>query len=263
MTAFRFALLGAGKMATALTRGLLHAGIAASEIIAYDSDPEAAKAFREATGAAIAASPAELAAPNLILAVKPQYLEAALQPVDAAGKLVISIVAGVPLARLCALTGADAVVRAMPNTPALIGAGAGAYAVTAAVSEAQLQLVARVLAGCGSFFPVAEPLLDAVTGLSGSGPAYVFTFIQALADGGVAAGLPRDIALKLAAQTVAGSAQLVLETGTHPMALCDAVMSPGGTTAMGVLELARGAFSAVAAQAVLASAAKSAELGKR
>ena len=233
MNTFRFALLGAGKMATALTRGILNAGVSPAEIIAYDPAPGAARAFQEATGAVIAASPEELNAPNWILAVKPQYLETALKPVATQDKLVISVVAGVPLTRLAALSGTDAVVRVMPNTPALIGAGAGAYAATAAVTEEQRQLVARLLDGCGSFFAVSEHLLDAVTGLSGSGPAYVFTFIQALADGGVAAGLPRDVALKLAAGTVAGSARMVMETGSHPMALRDAVMSPGGTTAMG------------------------------
>ena len=150
----------------------------------------------------------------------------------------------------------------MPNTPALVGEGASAYAPGSGASVEDAALVGKILEAVGVAYQVKESDLDAVTGLSGSGPAYVFEFIQALADGGVAEGLSRDVAVKLAAQTLLGAAKMVLTTGKHPIELCDAVTSPAGTTSRGLELLAERAFHASAMQAVRAAAARSRELGK-
>ncbi len=249
-------------MATALAAGFLRSGIGADSIYAYDPNPDAAAAFSAGTQGQIIDDPAKLPAECFVIAVKPQQLDSALKAVNMAGSLIISIVAGASVARIAELTGSEKVIRVMPNTPALVGSAAGAYTASDKVSADELLFAGKLLAGCGKFFPVNESQMDAVTGLSGSGPAYVFNFIQALADGGVTAGLPRNMALELAAATVEGAAKMVLATGSHPVALADQVMSPGGTTACGVLTLKRGKFDAVCADAVLAAAAKSAELGK-
>ena len=259
--------IGAGKMASALAGGVVRAGVfPAAELGAFDVDPRAARAFTETTGVACATADVAAAladADAVLLAVKPQMLSTAvegLQPV-LAGKLVISIVAGVPLARLAVLTGAARIVRVMPNTPALVGEGAAAYAAAPGALPADGELVEKILGAVGMVTKVAEPLLDAVTGLSGSGPAYVFEFIRALADGGVAEGLSRDAALRLAAQTVLGSARMVLESGEHPSVLKDRVTSPAGTTIRGLEVLADRAFAGAVTQAVRAGATRSRELG--
>ena len=151
----------------------------------------------------------------------------------------------------------------MPNTPALVGKGAAAFAGGSGASEEDLKFASDIFNAAGIGLQVPEKLLDAVTGLSGSGPVYVFEFIQALADGGVTEGLPRDIALQLAAQTVLGAAAMVLETGIHPAVLKDQVTSPGGTTSRGLEKLAEKGFSGTVLQAVRAASSRSAELGKK
>jgi pyrroline-5-carboxylate reductase len=153
-------------------------------------------------------------------------------------------------------------VRVMPNTPCLVGASASAYCVGGAATCEDGQLVERLLSAVGLAIALPEPLLNAVTGLSGSGPAFVCLIIEALADGGVKAGLPRDVALKLAAQTVCGTARMVLETGQHPAALKDAVASPGGTTIAGLHELERGGVRGSLMNAVEAATRRSRELGQ-
>ena len=200
-----------------------------------------------------------------MIAVKPQYLASALAPFKGkfADKLILSIAAGVTIETLSGLTGSCKIIRIMPNTPALVGKGAAAYAGSEAVSAEDLEFASGIFNAAGIGVQVPEKLLDAVTGLSGSGPAYVFEFIQALADGGVAEGLPRDTALRLAAQTVLGAAAMVLETGTHPAVLKDQVTSPGGTTSRGLEKLAEKGFSGTVIQAVRAASARSAELGKK
>ena len=153
--------------------------------------------------------------------------------------------------------------RVMPNTPALVGASASAFALGKAATAADAQLAHRLFSSVGKAYELKEGLLDAVTGLSGSGPAYVYLVIEALSDGGVAAGLPRDVATSLAAQTVLGSAKMVLETQLHPGALKDMVTSPGGTTIDGLHELERAAVRGAFMQAVRAAAEKSRKLGQR
>ncbi len=265
----RIGFLGAGKMATALARGFVHAGMVfPSEITASDPVDAARKRFATEVGAATVATNLEVAkaADILFLATKPDQTTAVLKEISQAftqKHLIISIAAGVTLGKLeAALPAGARVIRVMPNTPALVGAGASAFALGQSATAADGELAQKLLAAVGLALPVKEALLDAVTGLSGSGPAYVYQFIEALSDGGVAAGLPRDVATKLAAQTVLGAAKMVLETGQHPGALKDQVTSPGGTTIEGVHELEKGKLRGTVMSAVRAATEKSKKLGQ-
>jgi len=261
--------LGAGKMATALARGFISAEIAfPREIIASDLSPAARKNFSAETGAQISASNTDVLkfANILILAVKPDQVAGVLSELKSAWTkkhLLISIAAGVTISKIENLlpTGSR-VIRVMPNTPALVGESASAFALGKNATPADAELAKKLLSAVGVALQVKESLLDAVTGLSGSGPAYVYQFIEALSDGGVAAGLPRDISTKLAAQTVLGAAKMVLQTGQHPGALKDQVTSPGGTTIEGLHALEKGKMRATVMSAVRAAAEKSKKLGQ-
>ncbi len=261
--------LGAGKMATALAKGFIHAKlITPRQIIASDPLPAATAAFTKEVGAKTTASNVEVAqfADVLILAVKPDQVPGVLADIRdhfTEQHLLISIAAGVPIAKMEVGLGPNPrVVRVMPNTPALVGASASAYALGKSARPEDGQLAQKLFSSVGIAFQLREYLLDAVTGLSGSGPAYVYLFIEGLSDGGVAAGLPRDIATKLAAQTVLGGAKMVLDTGLHPDALKDMVTSPGDTTIEGLHELEKGNFRATAINAVRAATEKSRKLGQ-
>jgi pyrroline-5-carboxylate reductase len=261
--------LGAGKMATALGRGFIRAGlVSARQVMASDPNSAARAAFKKQTGAATTERNLEVAgfASTLILAVKPDYAATVLNEVrDAFTKdhLLISIVAGLPLAKMETALGTHArLVRVMPNTPALLGCSASGYSLGKATRPEDGRLAQKLFSAVGVAFPLKESLLDAVTGLSGSGPAYVYLFIEALSDGGVAAGLPRDVATQFAAQTVLGSARMVLETGLHPGALKDMVTSPGGTTIEGLHELEKAKFRGAVISAVRAATEKSKKLGQ-
>ena len=265
----KIGFLGAGKMATALAKGFVRAEMVfPREIIAADPFDTARKHFTNETGAKTSVANLEVAqaATVLILATKPDQVAAALAEISGVftkKHLLISIAAGVTLAKLENNLPAGArVIRVMPNTPALVGAGASAFALGKNATAADGELAKKLLSAVGIALPVKENLLDAVTGLSGSGPAYVYQFIEALSDGGVAAGLPRDIATKLAAQTVLGGAKMVLETGQHPGALKDQVTSPGGTTIEGLHELEKGKLRATVISAVRAATEKSKKLGQ-
>ena len=260
--------LGAGKMGTALAKGFINAGlVSAARIIASDPVEAARAAFAKETGAKAAASNAEVVkfAGIILLAVKPDQVAGVLGEIRGhftKNHLLISIAAGVTLAKLEAgLESGARVIRVMPNTPALVGAGASAYALGKSARPEDGALAQKLFSAVGLALPVKEPLLDAVTGLSGSGPAYVFLMIEGLSDGGVAAGLPRDVATKLAAQTVLGSAKMVLETGQHPGALKDMVTSPGGTTIEGLHELEKARVRGSFISAVRAATEKSKKLG--
>jgi pyrroline-5-carboxylate reductase len=235
--------------------------------VASDISASAGQAFSDSVGARAVASNMEVAqaATVLVLAVKPSQAAALLADLAQSiteGHLLLSIAAGVPLRKLEeALFEGARVIRVMPNTPALIGASASAYALGRWATAEDAQTAQRLFSSVGLAFQVEEKLLDAVTGLSGSGPAYVYMLIEALSDGGVAAGLPRDIAHKLAAQTVFGSAKMVLATGSHPGVLKDMVASPGGTTIQGIHELERAGFRAALMNAVCAAAQRARELG--
>jgi pyrroline-5-carboxylate reductase len=203
-------------------------------------------------------------APVLLLAVKPQILAKVVAQLSASNpqQLVISILAGVSIAQLEQAFPDRAVIRAMPNTPATVGMGMTAISAGNLVSPEQLELATQLFQAIGEVVTVPESLMDAVTGLSGSGPAYVAMAIEALADGGVAAGLPRQIADRLALQTVLGTAQLLKESKLHPAQLKDRVTSPGGTTIAGVRTLEQGGFRSALIEAVIAAANRSEQLGR-
>jgi len=265
----RIGFVGAGQMATALARGLVNSGIvAAADVTAADVSAAARERFATQTGARCVEDNAAVCSASdvVILAVKPQHMAEVLADVTpqvTADHLVISIAAGVSLATLTAALGSDRrVVRVMPNTPALVGAAAAGFAVGGTANAGDAELVERLLSTVGIAVPVAEPLLDAVTGLSGSGPAYAYQIIEALSDGGVRVGLPRDVATRLAAQTLLGAAKMVLETGRHPGDLKDAVTSPGGTTIAGLHALERGGIRGCLMNAVEAATIRSRELGQ-
>ena len=261
--------LGAGKMATAMAKGFLRAGLVSqSQLIASDVADGARQAFEHQLGARATEDNAEVVrfARILFIAVKPdQVLELLdeVRPRLTDAHLIISIAAGVTLGKIeDALFEGARVVRVMPNTPALVGASASAFSVGTSASREDAILVQKFLSAVGLALEVKEKLLDAVTGLSGSGPAYAFLMMEAMSDGAVAAGLPRDIATRLAAQTLLGAARLLLESGMHPGALKDMVTSPGGTTIEGLHELEKAGVRAGLMNAVRAAAEKSKKLGQ-
>jgi len=266
--------IGGGQMATALASGIISSGFTIAEnVVAGDVTEFSRNAFIKATGAK-AVIHNEEAVKNrdiVILAVKPQVMKQVLTELRGMIKenqLIVSIVAGFNInAILENLSEKDKpredirIIRVMPNTPALIGKGAAAYSLGGKATQEDGKTVERLCKGVGTAVEVPERLLDAVTGLSGSGPAYVYQFIEALSDGGVSVGLPRDIATQLAAQTVFGAAGMVLETGEHPACLRDRVTSPGGTTIAGLHALERGAIRATIIDGVKAATARATELG--
>ena len=261
--------IGAGQMARALGRGFVTAGlIDASRIVAFDPVPAAGEQFAaELAGAKLLASnQAVVSSADVIwIAVKPQQMSAVfdeVRPAVSSDKLFVSIAAGIPLARLYEGLGTQRVVRVMPNTPCLVGQGASAFALGNQAKAEDAGWVERLLTAVGTAAQVDEKLLDAVTGLSGSGPAFVYTIIEALSDGGVRAGLPRSLATALAAQTVRGAAEMVLVTGEHPAVLKDHVASPGGTTIAGLQALEHHGVRAALIAAVVAATERSKELGK-
>jgi pyrroline-5-carboxylate reductase len=240
----KIGFIGCGAMARALAGGLVESGVSPDRILAADPFPEARSAFEKAIGAKPVEDNAAVVAGAdvVVVAVKPGFVATILSDLDpklSAEPLWISIAAGIPLSTLRnALPESARVVRTMPNTPALVGAGATAYYPGPGVGDADIELVEGVLGAAGwCWRSPNEDLLDAVTGLSGSGPAYVFLILEALADAGVRQGLPRDAAGELATRTVFGAAKLALETGTHPAVLKDQVTSPGGTTIAGLEQL--------------------------
>ncbi|HVY71043.1 MAG TPA: pyrroline-5-carboxylate reductase [Verrucomicrobiae bacterium] len=265
----KIGFLGAGKMASALAKGFVQARLVdAGQMTASDPIEAARAAFERDTGVMTTADNAAVAAFGevLFLAVKPDQVVSVLSGLGAtltARHLIISIAAGVPIAKLEAAVPAGArVIRVMPNTPALVGASATGFALGKSASPEDAQLASKLFSAVGVAFQVKEALLDAVTGLSGSGPAYAYIMIEALSDGGVAAGLPRDVATRLAAQTMLGAAKMVLETGLHPGALKDMVTSPGGTTIEGVHELEKGGVRGALMNAVRVAADKARKLGQ-
>ncbi len=265
----RWGFVGAGKMATALIKGMIRAGSAKAEsIVASDPDEAARARLAGETGVVTLESNAELAAKSdlIVLAIKPQAAASVLdelRPVVTPQHLIVSIAAGVSLKALEDGLGEDLrLVRVMPNTPALVGEGASGYCLGRHALADDETLVRACLESVGGAYRVPERLLDAVTGLSGSGPAFVYIMIEALADGGVRVGLPREIAVALAARTVLGSAKMVLETKLHTGELKDQVTSPGGTTIAGIHALERGGIRAAIIDAVEAATDRAAELAR-
>ncbi len=262
------ALIGSGQMAEALMGGLLDSRVVdPARIFATDISDERRDFVKQRFGVRVGADNREAAlwADVIVLAVKPQILDAVLAglgPVD--GKLVISIAAGVSIARLANhLPARTRLVRVMPNAPALVREGVSALAFGPGLAEEDRVLARTVFEAVGRVVTVDEHLMAAITGLSGSGPAYVFMAIEALADGGVKMGLSRPVAELLAAQTVLGAARMLIETGEHPGRLKDRVASPGGTTMAGLHRLEQGGFRATLIDAVQAATERAEELGRK
>jgi pyrroline-5-carboxylate reductase len=261
--------LGAGNMAQALLRGCLaRAGLLPEHLGATDASPAALARVASEYAVRTFANNADAVqwASVVVLAVKPQVLPGVLfeiAPHVTPDKLVISIAAGVPSARISdGLGGHERVVRAMPNTPAIVGEGATAIVGGRGATPQDLAVADELFRSVGIVVQVAESMMDAVTGLSGSGPAFAFIAIEALSDAGVRAGLPRDVASKLAAQTLLGAGKLAVETGEHPARLKDMVTSPAGTTIAGVAALERAGYRHALIAAVEAATARSKELGQ-
>jgi pyrroline-5-carboxylate reductase len=263
----RITFLGAGNMANAIIRGLIRSGAKPSNITATVKREEKKTELEQTHG--ISAGFDNVAAARdadiVVLAVKPQAMDKLLTqiaPVIDAKKLVISVAAGVPIAAIERRFGSGArIVRSMPNTPALVGLGATAVSGGEHATPADLELAKKMFDAVGTTYVLDEVLLDAVTGLSGSGPAYIFLIIEALSDAGVKVGLSRHVALKLAAQTVYGSAKLLLETGSHPGTLKDQVTSPGGTAIAGLHTLEAGGLRTTLIDAVEAATHRAKQLG--
>jgi pyrroline-5-carboxylate reductase len=264
----QIAFIGSGNMTEALVTGLLKAGVSlSSELYATDIVPERQVHFKTRYGIKIGGRNSDAAAWGhiVILSVEPQILDkvlAEIRPTLRADSLVISVAAGYPIARVTAyLTSTTRIVRAMPNTPSTVLEGVTALSFGPGLSEDDRQAARVIFESVGKVVLVEEHLMDTVTGLSGSGPAYVYVLIEALADGGVKMGLPRATAELLAAQTTLGAARMVLESGEHPGRLKDRVASPGGTTIAGIHRLEEGRLRATLMDAVEAATKRSRELG--
>lgn len=266
----RIGFIGCGAMAEALAGGLIAAGVPSANLVAADPAESQRDGIAERLGIRTSAENADVVGESdiVVLAVKPGVVTAVLHDLantaDLARPLWISIAAGIPLAAIeSGLPPGARVVRAMPNTPALVGAGATALCANASASQAERATAAALFEAVGTTWVTPdESQLDAVTGLSGSGPAYVFLILEALGDAGVRMGLPRDAAYQLAFQTVYGAAKLALESGRHPAALKDQVTSPGGTTIAGLARLEAGGVRAAIYEAVTAATARSRELSR-
>jgi len=261
--------LGAGNMGEALIKGLLAAKLVpAQAIFATDVRPERLKELDRQYGIQISSDNAELVkrADIVILAVKPQIMDAVateIAPAVTRRKLLISIAAGVATDKIRARLPRDArLIRVMPNTPALVLEGATAIARADGLEPGDLDVAREIFGAVGRVVVLGEEMIDAVTGLSGSGPAYVAIVIESLADGGVRMGLDRATAMTLATQTVLGAAKLLLETGLHPGALKDMVSSPGGTTIAGIAALEEGGLRTTFIKAVERATQRSRELGQ-
>ena len=261
--------IGAGRMGRALASGLVQAGLVRAEQLSA-SDPSAAARSEFASAvpkATVVDNNAEVLRSSdiVFLAVKPQHVEdvlAELRPEATVEKLLVSIAAGISLQTLSDGLQTDRLIRVMPNTPCLVRFGACGYCLGTGASSDDGKLVARLLQSVGIAHQLDETMMDAVTGLSGSGPAFVYVMIEALSDGGVRMGLPHDVALKLAAHTVRGAAEMVVATGRHPADLKDEVTSPGGTTITGLQALEKGGMRAAMIAAVEAATRRCVELGE-
>ncbi len=263
----RLGIIGTGKMGSALIRGLIKAGLLIpDEIIASDIDQKTLDQLKKEVGIQVTGDNALVvkAAEMILLALKPDVIRSALEEVReslSSEHLVISIAAGVSIQAIEEAIGKKCrVIRVMPNTPCLIGAGASAFSPGQWATDKDRKDVRSLLEAVGVTVELPEKQLDAVTGLSGSGPAFVFMVIEALSEGGVKMGLSRPVAMQLAAQTVLGAARMVQETGKQPGQLKDQVASPGGTTIAGIAALEQGRLKSVLIEAVEAATRRSIEL---
>ena len=261
----KYAFLGAGKMAMALIQGALRANLCSpSEVIVSSRSQSGLETLVSATGVCSGASNAEAVsgADTVLLCVKPADALKALQEAgnSLAGKLLISVVTGLKIFTLRKAATGSRIIRAMPNTAAMVGRSATALAMDSDVTRTDISTAERLFSAVGEIFTISENQLDAVTGLSGSGPAFVYLVMEALSDGGVSAGLPRKLSQELAIQTVAGAAEMAATTKEHPALLREMVASPGGTTIAGLAVLEQAAVRSAFIGAVKAAAARSKEL---
>ena len=262
-------VLGCGTMGEAIVRGLLHSKrLKASQIFATDRRAEVVKALRDRHGVRATSSNVEAcrAADVVVVCVKPHEVGAAVSAPDTRqaleGKLVISIAAGVRLEQLAGWLPRSQLIRAMPNTPCLIGEGMTVIARGPGVSDEQATQALEIFRCVGRCLETDDKLMDAVTSLNGSGPAFAYIILEALADGGVRMGLRRDTAIEIAAQMFQGAARMELETGMHPAALKDQVTTPAGCTIAGLLTMEDGRIRSVIARAVEEAAGVAAKLGQ-
>lgn len=257
-------------MATALARGCIQSGlVSAKQVLAADPHADARRGFSEQVpGVEVFDSngPILSRADLIVLAVKPQVMSSVLaeiKPQVTAKQLFVSIAAGITLGRLAdGLPSGARLIRVMPNTPCLVGLGASCFSRGSTATATDADNVRQILASVGAAFEVPEESLDAVTGLSGSGPAFIYRVIESLAAGGTAMGLPEDLALQLAAQTAKGAAEMVLTTGRSPAELREQVTSPGGTTLAGLNKLGELKGPEAFGEAVIAATKRSQELGR-
>lgn len=262
----KIGFIGGGNMAEAIIKGLLAGAVPAESVVVAEPLPLRRDFLSAEYAAEVSDDNLEVArqADIVVLAIKPQMAASVLtglEPAISPGKLVISIMAGITTTFIEeALQNGVRVVRAMPNTPALIQGAATAICPGRKASDADLNTARAIFERVGSVVTVGEKLMDAVTGLSGSGPAYVFTFVEALSDAGVKNGLSREVATELAVQTVLGTCRMIAETGEHPAVLRDKVTSPGGTTIAGLYALEKGCFRGTVMDAVDAATRRSKEL---
>mmetsp|Transcript_4095 Transcript_4095/g.8673 ORF Transcript_4095/g.8673 Transcript_4095/m.8673 type:complete len:296 (-) Transcript_4095:263-1150(-) len=267
LSKYSIGFIGAGMMASALMDGLVASKVVSSAGNISCADPwQPCRAAATEKGMFASSSNddvIERAKDVIIIAVKPNIVPAACVDIAAikSDALVISVAAGVTIKTLEELMPGRRVVRIMPNTPCLVGEAASGFSLGSHANDHDREIVKQIFGAVGVAMEVTEPMLDAVTGLSGSGPAYVFQFIEALADGGVRSGLPRAVAMQLAAQTVKGAADMVLQTGKHPGLLKDGVTSAGGTTIAGIEALEKGGLRSATISAVRAATKRSMQLG--
>mmetsp|Transcript_137535 Transcript_137535/g.439457 ORF Transcript_137535/g.439457 Transcript_137535/m.439457 type:complete len:274 (+) Transcript_137535:116-937(+) len=273
MESLKVGFIGGGMMAEAMLGGLLKGGLQACNSHVSEPDAKRRKFLADTFKVVVGEDNAEVCKSSdvVVMAVKPQVLDVVLKDLAEKAKsdpaianmLLISIVAGKTIDTVAKYLPNTRIARVMPNTPALVGAGASVFVLSPSCNPEDGKTVEAVMGSCGIVEQLGdEKLLDAVTGLSGSGPAYVYLMIEALSDGGVRMGLPRPIATRLAAQTVMGAGKMVIETQEHPGKLKDNVTSPGGTTIAGVHALESGAFRGTIINAVEAATKRSQELGK-
>lgn len=264
---YKVGFIGAGKMAESIARGVVKSGILPAARIRTAHSGSARRTAFESIGVTVFDNNTQVVEDSdvIIFSVKPQVVKnvvSQLMPVLSEKQLLVSVAAGVKLKDLQEWAGQGRFIRVMPNTPSAVGEAATVFTLGEKATTEDGDLISQLFGAIGKVWKADEKVFDAVTGLSGSGPAYVFLAIEALADGGVAAGLPRELALGLASQTVLGAASMVTGMGKHPGQLKDDVASPGGTTIAGIHELEKSGFRGILMNAVVAAAKRSRELSQ-
>ncbi|KAL0334354.1 UNVERIFIED_CONTAM: Pyrroline-5-carboxylate reductase [Sesamum angustifolium] len=264
---YNLGFIGAGKMAESIARGVVKSGVLPASCIRTAHRGTARRTAFESFGVKVLDENSQVVQESdvVVFSVKPQVVKDVvlqLRPLLSEKKLLVSVAAGVKLKDLQEWAGHSRFIRVMPNTPAAVGVAASVIGLGAAATKDDGELISKLFGAIGKVWTADEKLFDAITGLSGSGPAYIYLAIEALADGGVAAGLPRELALGLASQTVLGAASMAVTGGKHPGQLKDDVASPGGTTIAGIHELEKAGFRGILMNAVVAAAKRSRELSQ-